>query len=57
MRTGLGFAAGARSAVYCFSAAKKLEWPVIKKVDRFTRMAEIGGSYYEESKGRSKTIG
>lgn len=48
MRTGLGILL-ALIAVYLFLGGKKLEWPVIKKVDRFTSMLKLGGSYYEES--------
>jgi len=54
MRTSLGILL-ALIAVYLFLGGKKLEWPVIKKVDRFTAWLKLGGSYYDESEGQSKT--
>ncbi|MEA4950256.1 MAG: sulfite exporter TauE/SafE family protein [Petrimonas sp.] len=56
MRTSLGVLL-ALIAVYLFLGGKKLEWPVIKKVDRFTDWLKLGGSYYEESEGQQKTYG
>lgn len=56
MRTSLGVLL-ALIAVYLFLGGKKLEWPVIKKVDRFTAWLKLGGSYYEESEGQQKTYG
>jgi len=53
MRTGLGVLL-ALIAVYLFLGGKKLEWPVIKKVDKFTEWLKLGGSYYEESEGTIK---
>ena len=54
MGTGLGVLL-ALIAVYLFLGGKKLEWPVIKKVDRFTEWLKFGGSYYEESEGTTKS--
>lgn len=56
MRASLGILL-ALIAVYLFLGGKKLEWPVIKKVDRFTAWLKLGGSYYEESEGQHKTYG
>ncbi len=56
MRTSLGILL-AFIAVYLFLGGKKLEWPVIKKVDRFTAWLKLGGSYYEQSDGQQKTYG
>ncbi|HWQ59232.1 MAG TPA: sulfite exporter TauE/SafE family protein, partial [Clostridia bacterium] len=50
LRTGLG-ALLALIAVYLFLGGRKLEWPTIQKVDRFTARLGLGGSYYEESEG------
>ena len=41
-------------AVYLFLGGKKLEWPVIKKIGKFTSALKLGGSYYEESEGLLK---
>lgn len=54
MRASLGVLL-ALIAVYLFLGGKKLEWPVIKKVDRFTAWLKLGGSYYEQSEGQYKT--
>ena len=56
MRTSLGILL-ALIAVYLLLGGKKLEWPVIRKVDRFTAWLKLGGSYYEESEGQYKTYG
>jgi uncharacterized membrane protein YfcA len=53
MRTGLGMLL-TMIAVYLFLGGKKLEWPVIKKVDRFTAWLKLDGSYYEQSEGAVK---
>ncbi len=36
-------------AIYFYVGGKKLDWPVIKKIDKFTAMLNLGMSYYEES--------
>ena len=48
MRSCLGILL-ALIAVYLFLGGKKLEWPVIKKIGKFTSALKLGGSYYEES--------
>jgi uncharacterized membrane protein YfcA len=50
LRAGLGIILLAIS-VYFFFGGKRLEWPVIKKVDRFTRWLDLNGTYLEESMG------
>ncbi|MEG1525588.1 MAG: sulfite exporter TauE/SafE family protein [Clostridia bacterium] len=54
MRASLGVLL-ALIAVYLFLGGKKLEWPVIQKVDRFTAWLKLGSSYYEQSEGQYKT--
>lgn len=54
MRASLGILL-ALIAVYLFLGGKKLEWPVIQKVDRVTAWLKLGGSYYEESEGQFKS--
>jgi uncharacterized membrane protein YfcA len=39
-------------AVYFWSGGKKLEWPTIGRVDRFTAWLKINSSYFEESDGQ-----
>jgi uncharacterized membrane protein YfcA len=51
MRTALGILL-ALIAVYLFFGGKKLEWPVIKKIGRFTSALKLGGSYFEEAEGQ-----
>lgn len=36
-------------AVYFYIGGKKLDWPVIKKIDKFSSFLKLGMSYYEES--------
>jgi len=36
-------------AIYFYTGSKKLDWPEIKKVDKFSKMLNLGMSYYEES--------
>jgi uncharacterized membrane protein YfcA len=48
LRAGLGFILLAISG-YFVLGGKKQEWPVIKKVDRFTRWLRLEGTYLEES--------
>ena len=38
-------------AVFFVSGGKKLEWPEVKNVDRFTQKLKMDGCYYEESEG------
>ncbi len=51
MRTSLGVLL-ALIAIYLLLGGKKLEWPVIKKVDRVTAWLKLGGRYYDESEGQ-----
>lgn len=48
MRAGLGIIL-LLIAVYFFCGGKKLEWPEVKKIDRFTKWLGLEGEYYEES--------
>jgi uncharacterized membrane protein YfcA len=50
LRTSLGIILLAIS-VYFFLGGKRLEWPSIKKVGRFTRWLRLNGTYLEESMG------
>jgi uncharacterized membrane protein YfcA len=52
LRVGLGIILLAIS-VYFFLGGKKLEWPHIYKVDRFTRWLKLDGFYLEESIGQT----
>lgn len=54
MRTGLGVLL-TLIAVYLFLGGRKLEWPVIKKIGKFTASLKLGGSYYEESEGQLRS--
>lgn len=38
-------------AVYFLFSGKKMEWPIIKKVDKVAQWMKMGGKYYEESEG------
>jgi uncharacterized membrane protein YfcA len=38
-------------AVYFFLGRQKIEWPAIKKIDRFTKWLRLNGYYFEESVG------
>jgi uncharacterized membrane protein YfcA len=38
--------------VYFYFGGVKAEWPVVKRVDRFTRWLKVGNPYYEPSIGR-----
>lgn len=38
-------------AVYFLLGGRKMEWPVIKKVDRFTQKLNISGKYFDEADG------
>ena len=38
-------------AAYLLSGGKKLEWPVIRHIDKFTSLLNLGHSFYEESEG------
>ena len=38
-------------AVFFMSGGKKLEWPEVKHVDKFTQKLKMEGRYYEESEG------
>jgi uncharacterized membrane protein YfcA len=51
LRAGLGLILLAIS-VYFVLGGRRLEWPSIKKVDRFTRMLKLDGHYLEESTGQ-----
>jgi uncharacterized membrane protein YfcA len=51
LRAGLGMILLAIS-VYFFLGGKKLEWPAITRVDRFTRRLKLDGYYREESLGQ-----
>jgi uncharacterized membrane protein YfcA len=50
LRAGLGIILLA-IAVYFFFGGKKIEWPSISKIDRFTRWLRLDGHYFEESAG------
>jgi uncharacterized membrane protein YfcA len=50
LRAGLGIILLAIS-VYFFLGGKRLEWPAIKKIGRFTRRLRLDGTYLEESMG------
>lgn len=50
LRASLGIILLAIS-VYFFFGGKRLEWPSIKKVGRFTRWLRLNGTYLEESMG------
>ena len=41
-------------AIYFFTGGKKLEWPNITKVDKFTKRLKLDSSYYEESENTIK---
>jgi uncharacterized membrane protein YfcA len=51
LRAGLGLILLAIS-VYFFLGGKRLEWPPIAKVDKFTQMLRLDGYYFEESIGQ-----
>jgi uncharacterized membrane protein YfcA len=51
LRSSLGMILLAIS-VYFFLGGKKLEWPSIKKIDRFTQRLRLDGYYLEESVGQ-----
>jgi uncharacterized membrane protein YfcA len=50
LRTALGLLLLGLS-IFLFSGGKKLEWPIVKKVDSFTRLLKLDGRYFEESEG------
>jgi len=50
LRLGLGLILMS-VAIYFLSGGKKTEWPVVKHVDKFTRLLKLEHSYYEESEG------
>jgi uncharacterized membrane protein YfcA len=50
LRAGLGIILLAIS-VYFFFGGKRLEWPAIKKIGRFTQRLRLNGTYFEESMG------
>jgi uncharacterized membrane protein YfcA len=51
LRAGLGFILLAISVYFVFGG-KRFEWPLIKSVDRFTKMLKLDGRYFEESTGQ-----
>jgi uncharacterized membrane protein YfcA len=51
LRAGLGLILLAIS-VYFFLGGKRLEWPPIEKVDKFTQRLRLDGYYFEESIGQ-----
>lgn len=51
LRAGLGTILVGIS-VYFFLGGRRLEWPEIKRVGRFTQWLNLDGSYFEESSGR-----
>lgn len=42
-------------SVYFFLGGKKLEWPVVNRVDRFTAALRLDGAYYEPSDGTTRS--
>lgn len=54
MRTALGLLLAA-IAVYFLLGSKNLEWPLIRRIDKFTALLQLGGSYFEETEGRMRT--
>ena len=54
MRTALGLLLAA-IAVYFLLGSKNLEWPLIRRIDKFTALLQLGGSYFEETEGRIRT--
>lgn len=50
MRAALGSKLAMIAICFLFGG-KKMEWPVIKKVDRFTEKINMNGRYYDESDG------
>lgn len=54
LRTGLGSILLA-IAIYFFMGGKKLEWPVVNKVDNFTSWLSLDSTYYEESENQFRS--
>jgi uncharacterized membrane protein YfcA len=51
LRAGLGLILLGISVYFVFGG-RKLEWPSIGRVDRFTKMLKLDGHYFEESTGQ-----